>query len=451
MKPRLKLFLVVVALSVLYSATAIAGAVELTFTFWGDALEARVVTQVCEDFNKTHPDIRVVPMHIPQYLEKISAMIASGNPPHIGYLVESRVIDWAESDILVDLTTLLEVDPDPVITNKLPQLCWWYDGGEKLAGVSFAAEFMITYYNKDLFDKADVPYPPTNPEDWTWEKFVETAKKLTFDKNGRRPGEPEFDPNNIVQYGAVIGGAGTSPWVLYPLIWSNNGDIVDETGWETKLDSPETIEALQKMCDLIYKEYAAITPAAADAFPSLNVALQTGQAAMVLDGQWAMQEAAELARESGMRFGVAPLPYMKTPVTGVEGAPIGIFKDAIKDEETLQAVWEFYKFVQNPEHVLEVIRSGLWQPTTLEWYTEEEYINKWLNPDVHPEEYREVVVEYHEYARAYPNAYLRNIAEINTIFTQEMSRIFYGQEEVAKVCREAAEKIKPLLAGRCDK
>ena len=246
MKPRLKFLLVVVVLSVLCSTTAIAGAVELTFTFWGDALEARVVTQVCEDFNKIHPDIRIVPMHIPQYLEKISAMIASGNPPHIGYLVESRVIDWAESDILVDLATLLQIDPDPIITNKLPQLCWWYDGGTKLAGVSFAAEFMITYYNKDLFDKANVPYPPTNPEDWTWEKFVETAKKLTFDKKGRRPGEPEFDPNNIVQYGAVIGGAGTSPWVLYPLIWSNNGDVVDETGWETKLDSSETIEALQK-------------------------------------------------------------------------------------------------------------------------------------------------------------------------------------------------------------
>lgn len=100
MKPRLKFLLVVVALSVLCSATAIAGAVELTFTFWGDALEARVVTQVCEDFNNKYPDIRVVPMHIPQYIEKISAMIASVTRPTLDTLwnpeslIGRKVIFW---------------------------------------------------------------------------------------------------------------------------------------------------------------------------------------------------------------------------------------------------------------------------------------------------------------------------------------------------------------------
>jgi len=447
---KFKIFLVL--LTVLFSVFVTAKTVELTFAFWGDQLEAKAVTEACEKFNKAHPNIKVIPMHIPQYLEKISAMIASGNPPHLAYLVESRALDWASKGVLVDLEELLQKDPDPVIKNKLPQLYWYYDGGKKLAGVSFAAEFMITYYNKDLFDKARVPYPPTKPEEWTWDKFVETAKKLTFDSKGRTPDDPNFDPKNIVQYGAAIGGGGTSPWVLYPLLWSNGGGIVDEMGSEARIDSPETIEALQKIYDLIYKDHSAIAPAAADAFPSLNVALQTGQVAMVLDGQWAMQEAAQMAKEEGMRFGVAPLPYFKTPITGVEGAPIGIFKDAVKDDpEILQAAWEFYKFIQNPEQVVDVIRSGLWQPTTLDWYTEEEYINKWLNPEVHPAEYKAAVIDYYPYAKPYPNSYLKNVAEINTIITQEMSRIFYGQEDIAKVCKETAEKIKSLLAGRYDR
>jgi len=349
---------------------------------------------------------------------------------------------------LVDLTTLLQADPDPVITNKLPQLCWWYDGGKKLAGVSFAAEFMITYYNKDLFDKADVPYPPTNPEEWTWEKFVETAKKLTFDKKGRRPGEPEFDPDNIVQYGAVI----PIWWCpLLPLVWSNGGDIADETGTQPLINSPETIEALQKIYDLIYEEHAAAPPTVTDAFPSTNIALQTGQVAMVIDGQWAMQEAGELIREGALRLGVAPLPYFKEPVTGVIGTPIVIFKDAIKDEETLQAALELHKFLHDPENVLPLIRDGLWQPTSLEWYTEEEYIRKWIDTDIHPEEYREAVIEYYPYIRPYPVAYLVNSAEINTIFGQEMTRIFYGNEEAEKVCNEAAERLQPLLVGRYDR
>ena len=447
MKPRLKFLLVVVVLSVLCSTAAIAGAVELTFTFWGAELELKVVTEAINRFNETHPDIKVTPMHIPSdYETKISAMVVGGTPPHVGYLYEPLTLDWATKGVLLDLTDYIE--DDPLLSNKLPELYWRYDQGNKIAGITVAAEFMITYYNKDLFDKANVPYPPTNPEDWTWEKFVETAKKLTFDKKGRRPGEPEFDPNNIVQYGAVI----PIWWCpLLPLVWSNGGDIADETGTQPRINSPETIEALQKMYDLIYEEHAAAPPTVTDAFPSTNIALQTGQVAMVIDGQWAMQEAGELIREGALRLGVAPIPYFKEPVTGVIGTPIVIFKDAIKDEEALQAALELHRFLHNPENVLPLIKDGLWQPTSLEWYTEEEYIQKWIETDIHPEEYREAVVEYYPYIRPYPVAYLINSAEINTIFGQEMTRIFYGNEDAEKVCNEAAERLKPLLVGRYDR
>ncbi|MFY9302584.1 MAG: sugar ABC transporter substrate-binding protein [Atribacterales bacterium] len=447
MKPRLKFLLVVVVLSVLCSTTAVAGAVELTFTFWGAELELKVVTEAINRFNETHPDIKVTPMHIPSdYETKISAMVVGGTPPHVGYLYEPLTLDWATKGVLLDLTDYIK--NDPLLSNKLPELYWRYDQGNKIAGITVAAEFMITYYNKDLFDKADVPYPPTNPEDWTWEKFAETAKKLTFDKKGRRPGEPEFDPNNIVQYGAVI----PIWWCpLLPLVWSNGGDIADETGTQPRINSPETIEALQKMYDLIYEEHAAAPPTVTDAFPSTNIALQTGQVAMVIDGQWAMQEAGELIREGALRLGVAPIPYFKEPVTGVIGTPIVIFKDAIKDEEALQAALELHRFLHNPENVLPLIKDGLWQPTSLEWYTEEEYIQKWIETDIHPEEYREAVVEYYPYIRPYPVAYLINSAEINTIFGQEMTRIFYGNEDAEKVCNEAAERLKPLLVGRYDR
>lgn len=37
-------------------------------------------------------------------------------------------------------------------------------------------DIWLTYYNKKIFDDANVPYPTA--EGWTWEKYVETAKKL---------------------------------------------------------------------------------------------------------------------------------------------------------------------------------------------------------------------------------------------------------------------------------
>ncbi|MDR1770422.1 MAG: extracellular solute-binding protein [Hungatella sp.] len=43
-------------------------------------------------------------------------------------------------------------------------------------------DIWLTYYNKKIFDEANIPYPTA--EGWTWEKYVETAKKLNNpDKN----------------------------------------------------------------------------------------------------------------------------------------------------------------------------------------------------------------------------------------------------------------------------
>ena len=46
----------------------------------------------------------------------------------------------------------------------------------KLYGLPYRDDYWILYYNKDLFDKANIPYP-TN--DWTWDDFRTTARKLT--------------------------------------------------------------------------------------------------------------------------------------------------------------------------------------------------------------------------------------------------------------------------------
>lgn len=49
-------------------------------------------------------------------------------------------------------------------------------------GLPAFSDVWITLYNKQIFDDAGVPYP--NPADWTWEKYVETAKKLTNKDKG---------------------------------------------------------------------------------------------------------------------------------------------------------------------------------------------------------------------------------------------------------------------------
>lgn len=78
-----------------------------------------------------------------------------------------------------------------------------FKDGETSLGYSSYNEILILYYNKDMFDAANEPYPSAD-KPYTWEAFVEVARRLTLDKNGKHPGEDGFDKDNIVQYGAFV-------------------------------------------------------------------------------------------------------------------------------------------------------------------------------------------------------------------------------------------------------
>lgn len=55
------------------------------------------------------------------------------------------------------------------------------DAQGEFYGLPFKMEAWCVYYNKDLFDRYGVPYP-SGP--WTWDEYVETAKKLTHPEDG---------------------------------------------------------------------------------------------------------------------------------------------------------------------------------------------------------------------------------------------------------------------------
>jgi multiple sugar transport system substrate-binding protein len=78
---------------------------------------------------------------------------------------------------------------------------------DTLVGFPFGLYPSFLYYNKDLFDEARLPYPPHRVgeqyqgKEWSNETFTELAKLLTVDANGNDATSPDFDPNNIRQYG----------------------------------------------------------------------------------------------------------------------------------------------------------------------------------------------------------------------------------------------------------
>ncbi len=140
----------------------------------------------------------------------ISNQIEAGNIPDIvGPLSPSfgaRFNDvWADIDALAVESTNLDAF-DPVTLEA-----WRRDG--KLIGIPFGYWPAVIFYNKDIFDKAGLPYPPhkygeeyAGGGDWTLDKLAEIGPMLTLDKLGNTARNPGFDADQAVQWGFVLDG-----------------------------------------------------------------------------------------------------------------------------------------------------------------------------------------------------------------------------------------------------
>ncbi len=131
-------------------------------------------------------------------------------------------------------------------------------------------------YNKNIFDKYGVPYPP---EDITWQEYLEIGRKLTVYEN-------EGDKIPL-----VFAGAGIPPEII---IWEKGGDILNPDGTRCLLNSKEAIDAMVFYHDLLFKYKIEPTPVQKAGVTSQGGAfgggyynwVGEGRLAMVWSGRW---------------------------------------------------------------------------------------------------------------------------------------------------------------------
>jgi multiple sugar transport system substrate-binding protein len=413
---------------------------ELLFTFWGSPVEKSSVEQMVASFNQANPTITVRAQHIPTtnnaYTQKITTMVASGTPPDVAYLDGALAFTLAAEGKLLDLTPFFEQDAEA--KSRLDQTYYRYQ--DKIFGASIG-EIMLLYYNKDLFDAAQLDYPPSKAESaWTWDEFVDVAKKLTKDNNGRDATSPDFDPDSIETYGLAF------PQTIngyLPMIYSNGGDLVDEAGTKLLLDQPEAVEVLQKMQDLIYVHHVAPTPAQAESFPATDVLMMTGKIAMDFNGHWKILDYSQ----TDMKWGMGVLPRFKEPATLLQASARVVFAGTKNPAEA----FTFYKYHFSPAST-DLFKKGLWMPAQLEYYTDEAKIKEWLDgePGVYPPEARDVLLDYTlKHARQSPVYWIENFQQIlNEALNPAMQLLWTGKATAQEIADEAVAKANPLLASR---
>jgi multiple sugar transport system permease protein len=177
--------------------------------------------------------------------EKILTMIAGGVAPDIIELPGEKFLAYLMAGAMYDITDWVKRDSDELELNDVYPITMQPFAFEKhLYGLPYSICPFVMFYNKDLFQKYNVPFPD---ETWTWQDMRKAAIRLTHD----------VDRDGVIDEFGLAMNLWTDP--LYSIIFQNGGKILSDDGKSVAFDDPRTIEAVQFVYDLIHKDLVVQT------------------------------------------------------------------------------------------------------------------------------------------------------------------------------------------------
>lgn len=234
----------------------------LRVAIWGVNTDIASIEEAATGYQEANPDITIefeVGDCGPDYAA-CRQLIAGGNMPDVLVAGSWNYFDMVSDGVLTDLTPYLEehgVDRDD-FTPTVIEALETPDGA--LHGLPMGYNSQSLFYNEDMFAAAGLEEPPADGS-YTYEDLREWAAKLTLDENGNNAQHPDFDPENIVQWGyynriALANEPGYGPVMAA----FGGGVLAGEERNQCTIDTPESIAALQYLQDLMWVDRSAITP-----------------------------------------------------------------------------------------------------------------------------------------------------------------------------------------------
>ncbi|MGH2531035.1 MAG: ABC transporter substrate-binding protein [Thermomicrobiales bacterium] len=312
---------------------------EIKLTYWHGWTEQweEMVQFVVDMFHEKQSRIHIEPTVVPwdQFLPKLTAAIASGNPPDIVTLFGSTAIPTlADQEAIVPINDLIDlaatqswVDPNIL---KLGQ----YNG--QIYGLSYWAGCYSLLYNKTLFAEAELD-PETGPA--TIADLDALADQLTVRQDNGNIGRMGFLPasDQFWLWGTVFGGG-----------------FYDEDARQVTANDPKLVEALTWHRSYAEKYDATKVAAfneglASERAQNLDPFI-AGKYAIQAQGPWKLGDIKKFADE-GLEYGVVP-----PPLAGAEGVPsnwtwgdIQIVPKGSKDPAAAAEFVQFTAGVGDPE------------------------------------------------------------------------------------------------------
>ncbi len=266
----------------------------------------QAVLAAIADFEKAHPDAKVVLSEIPfdQFFQKVAIALASGSGIDVFDVDSPLVASYGYQGALLPLDRYYAPDNLQDFI-KVERDIATYQG--KTISAPMGSTSVGLFVNTDLFKAAGVPLPSTDPDKRLhWDQVVDLAKKVQVEKGG----VAEVWGFALQQY--------DRPYQLLPLLQSNGADVVSPDGKTVTgfLNSPAAVEAARFYADLFNTH--KVSPR--EQVPNL---FYTGKLAMYLAPSY---EANTLRSQyTNVNWIVAPHPYFKKPVTPTGAWHVGVF------------------------------------------------------------------------------------------------------------------------------
>jgi multiple sugar transport system substrate-binding protein len=314
----------------------------VTMLMTGDVNTLHGLQALMDQFHKRYPSIDVKPSVITynDYDQRVDLLLAAGTPPTVWYPAENRGYRYyAARGYFPSIDAQIAQDHYDLTDFYKPLIdfCVWQGHHVGLPADWFGS---CLIYNKTLFDKAKLPYPPTDWTDksWDYDTFLAYARELTVVQGGK-----------TVQWGTDAAETDDT----FPF-WIFGGEIFDRQGYvtgyptRTILNTPEVADGFQFLRDLIVKYKVQPTPAQAQAAqagaPSL---FQTGKIGMEVTASWAFPGYAAI---KSFEWGVAAVPWPPRRY----GLPrhVPLYPDqwmVFKNQPSPAAAWALQSWLCGPE------------------------------------------------------------------------------------------------------
>lgn len=413
------LLLMLMALSALVFAEK---PITIRYAFWGNPTAIGVEKDIIEEFEKSHPNIKVTPITVgyDDYHTKLLTLFAGGQAPDVMRIDSFFFADFMKAQALKDITQLIKrdkIDLDAYYSSGLADCI----RGNKYYGLPWGSAPLFVFINVKMFKDAGIPLPSA---DWKYNDFIKNARQLSKGQGAARQYGIQFMVKDMQNF--------------LPYIWANGGDLFDASRKKFTLNKPESVQRFQELADLI-KEGVIPDPASLTSGDVVNrwmvndkIAMRIGSAAEILS----------LQKIDGFEFEVLPFPgTVKNPnVTVYKSNIVGIGSTAKKEQE--EAAWKFLKFLRGPGERGEILYSQSKRiPPSVD---DPELWKIYADPAKSPKNVAEVSkIVASKYGRALP---LRpGWMEIQGLIIPQLQRVFAGQLSAKQALDQIAPRVQEIM------